>query len=73
MMLDSLGERYGKLPSEVLEKASTLDLWVFDAAISYRNYIAQRENNKDQQNNQHIDPELLQKGLEKFRERQGKS
>ena len=35
-MLDALGERYGMLPSEVLANASTLDIWVFDVAISYR-------------------------------------
>ncbi len=36
LMLDALGERYGMLPSEVLANANTLDIWVFDVAISYR-------------------------------------
>tara|TARA_R110000803_G_scaffold87688_3_gene154578 strand:+ start:160 stop:384 length:225 start_codon:yes stop_codon:yes gene_type:complete len=35
-MLDALGERYGLLPSEVLCKASTLDLQIFDVAVAYR-------------------------------------
>lgn len=35
-MLDALGERYGMLPSQVLANANTLDIWVFDVAISYR-------------------------------------
>ena len=35
-MLDALGERYGMLPSQVLATADTLDIWVFDVAISYR-------------------------------------
>ncbi len=36
LMLDSLGERYGMLPSQVLAQANTLDIWVFDVAISFR-------------------------------------
>jgi hypothetical protein len=34
--LDSLAERYGLLPGEVLARASTFDLWVFDISTSYR-------------------------------------
>ena len=37
MMLDSLGERYGKLPSEVLETATTFDIQMFDIAVKHRN------------------------------------
>lgn len=37
-MLDSLAHRYGCLPSEVIARATTLDLFVIDAAISYDNY-----------------------------------
>ena len=36
-MLDALGERYGLLPSELLERANTFDLWVYDAAVSWIN------------------------------------
>jgi hypothetical protein len=36
-MLDALGERYGMLPSELLERANTFDLWVYDVAVSYIN------------------------------------
>lgn len=36
--VDAMAERYGKLPSEVLRDASTVDLIVFDVAVSYRNY-----------------------------------
>ncbi len=38
MMLDTMAERYGMLPSEVMERASTFDLFVCDTAIGYRNY-----------------------------------
>jgi hypothetical protein len=41
MLIDTLGERYGKLPSEVIRQANTFDVFVADTAISYRN--AQQE------------------------------
>lgn len=45
-MLDALGERYGKLPSELLECANTFDLWVYDAAVSWINSNNDRANGK---------------------------
>ena len=41
MLIDTLGERYGKLPSEVIRVANTFDVFVADTAIGYRN--AQQE------------------------------
>lgn len=38
LMIDSLGKRYGMLPSEALEKSSTFDLYIMDAALSFENY-----------------------------------
>lgn len=74
-MLDSMGKRYGKLPSEVLENASTFDLWVFDVSVSYRNYVEERELAKHDPNKafqqQDYDPEELKQKLEKFRENRG--
>lgn len=46
-MLDSIGERYGLLPSEVLSRGNTLDVWVFDVVSTYRAY-KQAEQSKDQ-------------------------
>ncbi len=68
-MLDSLAERYGMLPSQVLESASTLDLWVFDVAVSYKNYVQRREMNKNNPGAvaESFDATQLQKGLEQFR------
>jgi hypothetical protein len=37
-MLDAMAERYGMLPSQVLQNASTRDLQIFDTAMSYRQY-----------------------------------
>jgi len=46
-MIDALGERYGKLPSEVLDKGSTFDLQVYDIAVSYRNWLEKKATSKD--------------------------
>lgn len=45
MLIDTLGERYGLLPSEVMCRATTFDVFVADSAISYRNLVQQREMN----------------------------
>lgn len=66
-MLDALGERYGMLPSQVLEQANTLDLWVFDVAVSYKNHVQEKELRKRDKTLPAMDPETLQKGMEKFR------
>ena len=42
-MLDSMGKRYSKLPSEVLANANTFDLWVFDVAVTYRNHQQEKD------------------------------
>lgn len=76
MILDSLAERYGKLPSEVLDQASTLDLWVYDVAVSYRNYQQEKRQKSQDPGTQSVpvyDPEDLKRKLEEFRERQNRS
>lgn len=37
MLIDTLAERYGKLPTEVIRQASTFDVFIADTAIGYRN------------------------------------
>jgi len=73
-MLDSLAERYGMLPSQVLDTATTLDLWVFDIAVSYKLHVEKKEHAKQQGHavSQEISQEDLLKGLEKFRENRGR-
>jgi hypothetical protein len=46
MTIDTIGERYGLLPSEVLRRATTLDLLIVDTAIGYRNSLHDRANKK---------------------------
>jgi hypothetical protein len=46
LTLDNLGERYGRLPSEVLAQGSTLDLYIMDAALTYRDYQQKKADGK---------------------------
>jgi hypothetical protein len=39
-----MSERYGMLPSQVLEQATTLDLYIMDAALSYHNAQIKKQN-----------------------------
>lgn len=41
-----MAERYGILPSEVMNRATTFDLFVCDTAIGYRNYLTDKANGK---------------------------
>lgn len=38
LQLDGLGKRYGLLPSEVLLRGNTFDLYIMDCALSFENY-----------------------------------
>lgn len=45
-MVDAMAERYGMLPSEIIKKADTTDLLIFDSALTYRNYLEKKAHNK---------------------------
>lgn len=47
LMIDSLGKRYGMLPSEVLGRANTFDLYIMDAALTFENYHHKKAMNND--------------------------
>ena len=38
LMIDSLGKRYGMLPSEALDRSNTFDLYIMDAALSFEHF-----------------------------------
>lgn len=38
LQIDGIGKRYGLLPSEVLRRADTFDLYVLDAAMTFEQY-----------------------------------
>ena len=48
MLLDTISERYGMLPSEVISRATTFDVFIADTAISYRNLVQERQMNPNQ-------------------------
>lgn len=45
-MIDGIAHRYGLLPSEVLARATTQDVYVFDTYGSYKQYLSDKEKNK---------------------------
>ena len=38
LTIDGLGKRYGMLPSEVLNRSNTFDLYIMDMAMTFENY-----------------------------------
>lgn len=54
LTIDTLGKRYGMLPSEVMNRASTFDVFIMDAAITYENY-------KNEQSMAKHDPQSVSK------------
>jgi hypothetical protein len=46
LTLDTLGERYGLLPSEVLARGNTLDIMIMDTSLTYRDYQQRKAQGK---------------------------
>jgi hypothetical protein len=46
-MIDSLGKRYGMLPSDILSRATTFDLYIMDASLTFENYHHKKAMNND--------------------------
>lgn len=38
LQVDGLGKRYGLLPSEVIQRGNTFDLYIMDCALTFENY-----------------------------------
>lgn len=38
LQIDGLGKRYGLLPSEVLARGNTFDMYIMDCALTFENY-----------------------------------
>jgi len=70
IMLDQMANRYGMLPSEVLAKGTTQDLFVYDAYVTYSNHEAEKRNRNSggPPKPQSITSDNLQEKLAKFRE-----
>jgi hypothetical protein len=67
MLIDTLSERYGMLPSEVLGRANTFDVFIADTAIGYRNMVQEREANGGRAPQPEYKQSDLQAMLEKVR------
>lgn len=63
LTLDTMAERYKMLPSEVLGRASTLDLYIMDAALSYHDHQNKIASGKQPD----YDPEELARAMEQTR------
>jgi hypothetical protein len=46
MRLDGISKRYGMLPSQVIQQADTLDLYIMDVAMTFENYYKKKANMK---------------------------
>ena len=59
-MIDNMAERYGKLPSEIMQSATTFDLFICDTAITYRNMV------EAEARGEHQTPKIAQDQLEEM-------
>jgi hypothetical protein len=69
MLIDTLSERYGMLPSEVISRANTFDVFIADTAIGYRNAVQERSMNGDKKPLPEYKQTDLQKMLDKVRDK----
>lgn len=46
LSLDFIGKRYGKLPSEILESGSSVDLQIAHFAASYESWLSKKHRDK---------------------------
>lgn len=46
LQVDSLGKRYGLLPSEILSRGNTFDLYVMDCALTFERFQFKKAENK---------------------------
>ena len=67
-----MGERYGLLPSEVLARGTTQDIYIYDVALSYQEMVREEYNRK---NGIKTDPSVkydsvtLEQKLKEFKEK----
>tara|TARA_R100000353_G_C6508522_1_gene196026 strand:+ start:1859 stop:2068 length:210 start_codon:yes stop_codon:yes gene_type:complete len=64
-MLDAMAQRYGVLPSRLLQEGDTFDLMIMDVALTYQNY--KNKDSSKQYDPQYLDQDALQQKLEKAR------
>jgi len=67
MLIDTLSERYGMLPSEVITRANTFDVFIADTAIGYRNAVQERAMNGDKKPTPKLSEQTMMAALERVR------
>ena len=65
LQLDGLGKRYGLLPSEVLRRADTFDLYIMDCALTFEHFHHKKQMNNGKTPTEFYDIETLEKINEK--------
>lgn len=70
-MIDAMAERYGVLPTDIMDRATTFDLFVFDRVVGYKNAEMLKEQGKP--NPQQVKEESLLAAIERVKQRNGKS
>jgi len=68
-MVDQLGKRYGKLPSEIISQADSFDVSILDVAFTYERYVNDKNNKDVAMNNDYFDTESLKEVAEKAKAR----
>jgi hypothetical protein len=68
LTIDGLGKRYGMLPSEVLERSNTFDLYIMDAAMTFDNYHHKKALNNGREPIPDFTTDELQQLLDKSKE-----
>ena len=67
MLVDTLSERYGILPSEVMTRANTFDVFIADTAIGYRNAVQERAMNGDKKPTPKLSEKTMLEAMERVR------
>ena len=60
MQVDTIGSRYGLLPSEVIKRADSFDLFIMDAALSFEQYHNKKSETGKAPVPDYTDDELLE-------------
>lgn len=61
-----MADRYKILPSEIMTRATTFDIYVMDAALSYKNYQQKKQEGKLAEN---LSTDELQEIMRKARDK----
>lgn len=65
LQIDSLGKRYGLLPSEILHRGNTFDLYIMDCALTFEHYHHKKQMNDGKTPAEFYDIKTLQQINEK--------